>query len=145
MKKTWKGINELINSRNSDLHINHLTINNKIITNPEHIANAMNDFFVNVGSTTEKTIPRSPQSPLSFLKSRIEPNFTITPTSNQEVMMLLLKLDDNKSAGPSNIPIKLLKVAARIIVPQLVSIFNLSFTTGIFPDFMKLAKVIPIF
>ena len=60
-------------------------------------------------------------------------------------MILLLQLDDTKSSGPSNISIKILKIAAPIIVPQLVSIFNLSFSTGQFPDLMKLAKVIPIF
>ena len=60
-------------------------------------------------------------------------------------MIILLQLDDNKSPGPSNIPIKLLKISAPIIVPHLVSIFNLSFKTGIFPDLMKLAKVVPIF
>ena len=48
-------------------------------------------------------------------------------------------------AGSNDIPIKLLKIAAPVIVPLLVSIFNLSFKTGIFPNLMKLAKVIPIF
>ena len=60
-------------------------------------------------------------------------------------MTILLLLDDNKSSGPSDIPIKILKIAAPIIIPQLVSIFNLSFKNGVFPDLMKLAKVIPIF
>ena len=60
-------------------------------------------------------------------------------------MTTLLLLDDNKSSGPSDIPIKILKIAAPIIIPQLVKIFNLSFKKGVFPDLMKLAKVIPIF
>ena len=49
-------------------------------------------------------------------------------------MTILLQLDDRKSSGTSD-----------IIVPPLVSIFNLSFKTGVFPNLMKLAKVIPIF
>ena len=60
-------------------------------------------------------------------------------------MITILQLDDTKSSGPSEIPIKILKISAPTIVPHLVSIFNLSFTAGIFPDLMKLAKVIPIF
>ena len=63
----------------------------------------------------------------------------------QEVMTLLLQLDDGKSTGPSNLPIKMLKIAGPTIVPQLVSIYNESFTTGQFPNLMKLAKIIPIF
>ena len=58
---------------------------------------------------------------------------------------MILQLDDNKSSGPTDIPIKILKISAPMIVPHLVSIFNSSFKTGIFPDLMKLAKVIPIF
>ena len=57
-------------------------------------------------------------------------------------MILLLQLDDSKS---SNLPIKLIKLAAPVIAPHLVHIFNISFSTGKFPSLMKLAKVIPIF
>ena len=60
-------------------------------------------------------------------------------------MIILLQLDDSKSTGHLNLPIKLLKIAAPIIVPELVTIFNKSFATGQFPNLMKLAKVIPIF
>ena len=145
MKKTWKGINNLLQSKSSTNYINHLNINNENISDPKKIANTMNNFFVNVGPTTEQSIPHTPVSPKSFLKSRVESNFTLKSTTIQEVMMLLLQLDDTKSTGPSNLPIKLLKTAAPIIVPHLVSIYNLSFLTGTFPSLMKLAKVIPIF
>ena len=60
-------------------------------------------------------------------------------------MTIVLQLDENKSPGPSDVPLNVLRIAAPIIVPHLVSIFNQSFRTGIFPDLMKLAKVIPIF
>ena len=142
MKKTWKGINELISSRFHNSNINHLNVNEEVITDSTLIANAFNDFFVNVGPNTEKSIPKCPKSPLSFMGSRIENDFMITPTSNQELMILLLQLDESKS---SDIPINLLKTAAPIIVPQLVELFNLSFSNGQFPNLMKLAKVVPIF
>ena len=60
-------------------------------------------------------------------------------------MTILLLLNENKSSGPSDIPIKFLKIAAPIIVPQFVEVVNLSFKDGTFPDLMKLAKVIPVF
>ncbi len=145
MKKTWKGINDLINIRSSSNFVNQLIIDKHIINEPKQIANTMNNFFVNVGPSTDKIIPKIPISPKIFLKNRVESNFSLSPTTNQEVMILLLQLDDHKATGPSNIPIKLIKIAAPVIVPELVSIFNLSFLTGQFPDLMKLAKVIPIF
>ena len=58
MKKTWKGINDLINIRSSSNFINQLNINNHIINEPKQIANTMNNFFVNVGPSTNKNIPK---------------------------------------------------------------------------------------
>ena len=146
MKKTWKGINELINTKNkSHINISQLNHNNSPINDPNEIANTFNNFFTNVGPNLDKEIPKTPISPLSYLNSRVTENFAFKDTTISEVMIILLQLDDKKSSGPSDIPIKLLKIAAPIIVPHLVSIFNLSFKTGIFPNMMKLAKVIPIF
>ena len=145
MKKTWKGINEIIsNNRKSPLSISQISHNKTTINDPDQIANAFNNFFVNVGRNVDEEIPKTPISPLSFLTNRVDENFTFKETNIAEVMIILLQLDDNKSAGPNDIPIKLLKIAAPIIVPLLVSIFNLSFKSGIFPNLMKLAKVIPI-
>ena len=60
-------------------------------------------------------------------------------------MTIVLSLDERKSPGPSDIPIKFLRIAAPILVPHLVNIYNLSLEKGIFPDPMKLAKIIAIF
>ena len=109
------------------------------------MANAFNNFFASVGPNTECEIPKTPKSPLSFLKDRVASDFFFRPTFIAEVMTIILQLDEKKSSGPSDVPLNVLRIAREIMVPQLVSIYNLSFTTGIFPDLMKLAKVIPIF
>ena len=42
------------------------------------IANSFNNFFVNVGPETEKTVPKVPQTtPEQFLKNRIQLDFII--------------------------------------------------------------------
>ena len=145
MKKTWKGINELIRSSNKSSTINQIHHNNTTINDPTLMSNTYNNFFANVGPEVDKSIPKTPISPLSFLRNRVLTNFSFQTTNITKVMTTLLLLDDNKSSGPSDIPIKILKIAAPIIIPQLVKIFNLSFKKGVFPDLMKLAKVIPIF
>ena len=68
---------------------------------------------------------------MSYLKARILDDFKFKLTTNAEVMMLLLKLDDTKSPGPEDIPTSVLKIAAAILVPHLVSIYNLSLLKGI--------------
>ena len=59
-------------------------------------------------------------------------------------MLIISNLDPNKSSGPCSVPIKLLKIASSIIIGPLCVILNNSFSTGIFPDAMKIAKIIPI-
>ena len=46
--------------------------------------------------------------------------------------------------GPSSIPLSMLKEASDLIVIPLCHIINVSFTTGVFPDAIKIAKVIPV-
>ena len=47
--------------------------------------------------------------------------------------------------GINSIPIKILKLAKEQIAEHLCFIYNLSFTTGIFPDSLKIAKVTPVY
>ena len=78
--------------------------------------------------------------PPPYLKHRINFNFTILPTSIAEIMTLILQLDDSKAPGPRDIPIKILKITAHV-----VKIINKSFELGLYPNSLKLGKVIPIF
>ena len=146
MKKTWKGINNLIRTNNKTSTINQITYNNETINDPKQIADSFNNFFANVGPSVDKSIPKTPISPTTFLRNRVQAHFLFTHTTIERVMTIILLLDENKSSGPSDVPISVLKKAAPVIVPYLVNhIFNLSFDNGIFPDLMKLAKLIAIF
>ena len=52
--------------------------------------------------------------------------------------------DPTKSTGPNSIPTKVLKLLKNDISAQLSDIFNVSFSTGVFPTILKIAKVVPI-
>ena len=82
-------------------------------------------------------------SPDRFLKNRNQFNFVIAHISEDEVLKIIEALP-NKSTGPASLPLKLLKVVADIIVVPLCNIINLSFSTGVFPEVWKIAKVIPL-
>ena len=49
-----------------------------------------------------------------------------------------------KSVGPNGLPTKILKLLKNDISLQLTNTFNLSFSSGVFPSGLKIAKVIPI-
>ena len=104
----------------------------------------MNDFFVNVGPSVDKNIPKINHiTPEKYLKDRNQFNFIIMHISNEEVLNLIQSLP-NKGTGPTSIPLMMLKDVADIIVVPLCHIINVSFSTGVFPDLLKVAKVLPL-
>ena len=66
----------------------------------------------------------------------------ITP---EEIEALTHFFQDGKAVGPYSIPIKLLKMISKQISVPLCIIVNDSFVSGIFPDKLKLAKVIILY
>ena len=147
MKKSWKGIREIVDTNSkTGTNISQLKCNDEIIDDPKLISQTFVNYFTNVGPNLDKEIPVTQNiSPLTYLTNRSNTSFIIAPASNEEVLTIIMHLDEYKSSGPSSIPVKLLKIASPIIVPHLVNIINISFKTGCFPDAVKLAKVIPIF
>ena len=66
MKKIWTGIN-LIISRKSFAHSSIDIIQDasgKSVTDPFQMSNIFDEYFVNVPANINKTIPRTPNSPL---------------------------------------------------------------------------------
>ena len=52
----------------------------------------VNNYFVNLGPNTERTIPRNPVTkPNLYLKNRIQVNFLIAHISNDEVLTIIKK------------------------------------------------------
>ena len=61
-----------------------------------------------------------------------------------EVNDIINILSPSKFAGPNGIPIKLLKIIGSSLSPILALLVNQSFQSGIFPDTLKIAKVISL-
>ena len=145
IKKTWEGIRKIVNTKNTiNYGISQLNINGKIIEEPKDIANSVNDFFVNVGPETEKNVPKINHiSPVKFLKNRNNFTLVIAHIYNKEILDIIKYLP-NKATGPVSIPLKILYIVADLIVFPLCHIINVSFSSGIFPDMLKVAKVLPL-
>ena len=145
IKKTWEGLRKLVNVKKSvRFSISQLNVNGKIVDEPAEIAEKLNKFFVNVGPETERSVPKVPHaSPQKFLKNRNQFELIIGHISNEEVLTIINSLP-NKSTGPNSIPLRLLKDVADLIISPLCNIINLSFSSGIFPDSLKVSKVVAI-
>ena len=146
IKKTWDGIKSIINiSNNKSAMPSMLNNNNKTITNPTKIANQFNDFFSSIGSKLQNNIQPSKNNPSYYLKNPNYQKFFINPSTETEIQTLISNLNNGKSTGPFSIPTNILKLINSNVSLPLSKIINLSFETGIYPENLKIAKVIPIF
>ena len=97
-----------------------------------------------MGPNTENTIPKVPNlSPSKFLKNRNQIKFVIAHVSNEEVLDIINSLE-NKSTGPSSIPLRMLSIIPDLIILPLAHIIKMSTVTGVYTDLLKIVKVIPI-
>ena len=109
------------------------------------MANLFNNVFVNTAKKINENIPRTGKSPLDYLSFQNESSFFISLASPEEIKVIINSRKSGKAVGPHSIPIYLLKILSEYIAVPLCDIVNESFSSGIFPDMMKLAKVVPLY
>jgi len=68
----------------------------------------------------------------------------IQPVCAEEILFHIDMLDNKKSNDTNDIPVHIIKLSKHIIAPVLTTIFNNCIAEGIYPDALKVAKVIPI-
>ena len=124
----------------------HILENGSSITDPTIIANKFNSYFL-----PQLPMTFNPRSILRILillnisKNLIFTIFFISPTSQFEVFNIISNLKSGKASGPNSIPTVILKQFNNEISYVLSKLFNLSFSTGVFPDVLKISSVLPLF
>ena len=118
------------------------SINNKIISDSQVVAEEFNNFFVSIGPQLASTISSS-TTHMSYMNSVANSIFLpdITTVEVRNVILLM----KNSSAGWDEIPAYVTKRCIDVYIEPLTHIIDKSFKEGIFPSELKLAKVVPIF
>lgn len=94
----------------------------------------------------QKKLLQTVQTHIShFLIKKITSTFTFDSISEADVRNIIKLLKPKSSTGHDDISTILLKQLSAIIAPSLSLIINESLFTGIFPDRLKIAKVLPLF
>ena len=84
----------------------------------------------------------------SFISSQIlapESNFRFSPVNAEDLIKAMSKFKSSQGFGMDNISRFFLKKSMPILANGLCQIFNMSFSTGQFPDSWKVARVTPIY
>ena len=145
MSKTWKVLNSMLYRNAKHDKIDEMDINGVTENDPKNIANKFNEFFTNIGPNLAKQIPKSNLSAGHFLKGDFQNSFFTSPVTNEEISSIILALKNTNSKGYDDIPVNLVKYCGNELSYILAHISNVSLTTGVFPDALKLAKIVPIF
>ena len=146
MKKTWDTIKEVLDSSSSTKFPKYFMINNVRTEDPKQIANKFNEYFVNVGPNLAKEIPILPNlSFINYLNHPCTVNFEFRQIREAEIMKTIEELKSKTSQGLDNLSNKLLKQIKLEIIKPLTLIINQTLNTGIFPDKLKIAKILPIY
>ena len=145
-KQTWKGIRDILNvSKKSKISINKIIFDKIAITESKKIAETLNTFFVNMGSTVEAKIPCVSTCFKSFLKAPNPNTIFLNPCNSDEIIEIIKKFSTGKATGPFSIPTNLLIEFPHQFSTPLVILINKSLEEGCFPNLLKSAIVCPIF
>ena len=146
IQKTWTSIKNVLNQgKGNDKFPNVFLIENKLCSDKELIANTFNEYFTQIGPRLAANIDvANKRSYESYLGNPCEGEFNFTRTS-EEIMEIISKMKPKSSSGLDNISCRLMKDISDIIATPLTLLINQSLQSGIFPDKLKIAKVVPIF
>ena len=81
---------------------------------------------------------------MNFLGKRNPSSIVLQPTDAYEIVEIISSLNDHKSPGYLDIPIRVIKEAKFLIAEYLADSFNENSVSGIYPDVLKIAQVIPL-
>ena len=143
-KKFWRLVKTIVpGNKKSKMKIvlTHKDEGKELEIEERDTADYINKFFSGIGAK----LAREHKEPWSFFGDRTEVKCPSFRTDYEQVSTLCKEIKTVKSSGIDDIATKVFKDAFRVLIPQLVYLFNLSFEKGVFPDSWKQATIIPLY
>ena len=103
-------------------------------------------YFTNIGPNLADKVAPASKSFQDFINSVPSDSLSsFNHVTAEELKSIAKGFKDGKASGADNIPISIIKKTLDLISNPLLSIINLSLSTGVFPDRLKISKIIPVF
>lgn len=143
-KKVWKILSNLL-GKTKQSNSDSIIIDDEVITDPQTISNAFNNYFNSIPNTLSESIISNNIPFEHYLRDAIPEQPIFNPTDSNEVKSIINDLKNSCSTGWDNIPTNVIKAISGTIVPSLTQLINKSLMQGVFPDALKIAKISPIY
>jgi len=120
-------------------------INGTLILEIFQIAESFNNYFSEIDIQTNQNVHQSNKHFTEYMPIRNMRSMFLYPVAPSDVLFNTYNLKPKLSQGYAGISTKLLKESIPNILQHITHIINRSFVTGIVPQDLKIAKVIPIY
>ena len=133
---------------NTSASLDRLNINGDIIKDKKKITDHFNNYFANIGHILSQQITAKYNSNVSysdFLDNSTDSPLRFSLVSESVIDKIINDISAKNSSGTDGINTKLLKLVKYDLISPLTNIAHQTLSTGIFPDGLKIAKVIPIY
>ena len=111
---------------------------------PMKISNAFNNYFANIGpKLADKIKPTNNYT--DYMQNQLPSSLVMEETTCAEIINIIQNIKSKPNTGFYNISTKLMKSSVESIVLPMAENFNSLIRSGIFPDDLKIAEVIPLY
>jgi hypothetical protein len=145
-KAMWDLIEEELGEQQKMPKNIELIVNGATIKDPKVIADVFNEYYTNIAQPilSGNPSPKNYEDSVNAIKCNNNSMF-LAPTTEMEVTDIIKELGNKKSMSVYDIPELIIKKCYPRIANALTYIINLSFSSGYFPDQLKIAKVKPLY
>ena len=142
----WKNVKGILNWKTSGSPT-QLFHQGSLLTKPQEIADAQNNYFLQKISTIRENLPPAVTDPLGKLRKLMKGrkcSFSFRAVHPDEVDEVMSALSNSSSFGLDEIDTYIIKLIKLDILPAVTHIINLSLVARVFPTIWKKSKIIPL-
>ena len=146
-KKAWKVLHEFIEKpKKSESSCRTFSHNGTSVTGDVEIAEAFCRFFTDIGPNLAEKVRVTPgKSHKDYLGESSSDSIFMWPTTPTEIASCCRDLDHSKGPGYDDFSPAIVKLMADEISVPLSGLVNACLKEGHFPDFLKVARITPVF
>ena len=143
IKQTWSTINETLHRKKKKSLPSVFSHNGKMLRDSVEIANSFNQYFIDIGPSLANRID-SNRHFRDYLRTPSVNQLTLRSIDENKISQAIEHLKNKSSSGIDGISNNLIKMARCELIKPLTKIINQMLHTGIFPEQLKISKVLPL-
>lgn len=148
LKKTWSCINDILGKKKAKAALpEFFEVNGEKIYDDQLIAEKFNEFYSSVGHEFANALSFSDDGFKHYIDTipKCKDTLSFKPVTEKEVSDIITNLKPKSSYGYDGVSSKLIISLKHILLPSLVHLINQCLEQSVFPDALKIAKVIPVY